>query len=351
MAVGAEPTAAQLQAARDLLCMDLIGEFPFVGQTERAHAVALLLLPFVRDLIDGPTPLHLIEKPTAGTGGSLLADVLLRPALGRTLSVMTAGREADEWRKRITAVLSESPVAVLFDNMRRLDSDDLSAALTARVWKDRRLGATCVVHLPVRCAWIATANNPALTFEVMRRTVRIRLDAGLDRPWLRDGFRHPDLAAWATAHRGPLVAAALTLVQCWLARGRPDGTHPLLGTYEVWSRVLGGILETAGILGFLSNLATFYEDVVDTETQAWHALVAAWWARYASEPVGVQEIWALLQEESGIDLDLGDKGERSQRTRLGRRLTQLRDRPFGGRRLVRGGERKRAQQWRLVDLG
>ena len=34
-----------------------------------------MLLPFVRELIDGPTPLHLIEKPTPGTGGTLLATV------------------------------------------------------------------------------------------------------------------------------------------------------------------------------------------------------------------------------------------------------------------------------------
>ncbi len=64
------PTDAQLEAARDLLCVDLIAEFPFVGPAERAHAVALLMLPFVRDLIDDPTPLHLIEKPSAGTGAA-----------------------------------------------------------------------------------------------------------------------------------------------------------------------------------------------------------------------------------------------------------------------------------------
>src|SRR6266545_4124984 len=55
---------------------DLIFDFPFTSESERTHAVGLLLLPFARELIDGPTPLHLIEKPSPGTGAGLLTDVL-----------------------------------------------------------------------------------------------------------------------------------------------------------------------------------------------------------------------------------------------------------------------------------
>lgn len=40
-----------------------------------------MLNPFVRDLIDGPTPLHLIEAPVAGTGKGLLASIAMLPAL------------------------------------------------------------------------------------------------------------------------------------------------------------------------------------------------------------------------------------------------------------------------------
>lgn len=348
--VPASPTDAQITAARRLLCEELTGEFPFTSEAEHAHAIALLLLPFVRDLIDGPTPLYLIEKSTAGTGATLLADVLMRPALGRALPAMTVGKDPDEMRKRLTAVLSESPSAVLFDNARRLDSDDLSAVLTTTVWKDRPLGVSRVVHLPVRCAWIATANNPALTFELTRRTVRIRLDAGVGRPWLRDSFRHPDLVAWTTKHRAELIAAALTLAQAWIARGWPRGTHAQLGSYESWSRVLGGILETARIPGFLGNLTAFYEDVVDDETQTWRALIAAWWTRHGSATVGVQEIWALTQGEPRVDVDLGDKGEPSQRVRLGKLLARMRDRIFDGYRVTSAKSVRNAQQWRLCSI-
>jgi hypothetical protein len=46
--VPATPGAAEVAAARTLILDELLGDFPFVLEAERAHAVALLLLPFVR---------------------------------------------------------------------------------------------------------------------------------------------------------------------------------------------------------------------------------------------------------------------------------------------------------------
>ena len=57
-AVPAKPSDEDVVEARNLI-VDMVQDFPFIGAPERAHAIALYLLPFVRDLIDGPTPLHL----------------------------------------------------------------------------------------------------------------------------------------------------------------------------------------------------------------------------------------------------------------------------------------------------
>ena len=58
---------------------------------------------------------------------------------------------------------------------------------------------------------------------------------------------------WVRANRGRLVAACLTLGQAWIAAGRPRGRRSI-GSYEAWAQVLGGVLEVAGIEGFLGNL-------------------------------------------------------------------------------------------------
>jgi hypothetical protein len=195
--VPAQPTPQQVAAARSLLLDELLGEFPFVADAERAHALALLLLPFVRPMIAGPTPLHMVEKPAPGTGATLMVDAISIVATGSSASVMVEGRDEDEWRKRLTAKLRDIPSMLLIDNLRRqLDASSVAAALTAPYWEDRVLGKSEMTRFPIRCVWIATGNNPQFSNEIARRMVRIRLDPHEDQPWLRKGFRHPNLLAW-----------------------------------------------------------------------------------------------------------------------------------------------------------
>src|SRR5215510_3621454 len=117
-----QPSVQEIEASRDLL-LDFLTDFPFISVGERANAISIMLLPFVRYLIDGATLLYLIEKPSPGTGAGLLADLLIYPSLGRPLPAFTEAQDDDEWRKKITAKLREGPTAVLIDNIRKpLDS-------------------------------------------------------------------------------------------------------------------------------------------------------------------------------------------------------------------------------------
>ncbi len=342
-AVPEHPSGEQVDAARRLIRDELLGEFPFVADADKAHAVALLLAPFVRSLITGPTPLHLIEAPSPGVGKGLLTEALLLPALGRQVTRMAEGRDEDEWRKRLTAGLLRGSAVALIDNLRLpLDSGALAAAITAEVWEDRLLGRSEMVRARVRTVWAATGNNPVLSTEMARRSVRIRLDAGIERPWLRVGWRHPDLLAWATQCRGQLVGAALTLVRAWLDAGRPDGRSSL-GMFESWARVLGGILEVAEVPGFLGNLSEFYA-VSDGEGAALGGFVSSWWAVFGERSVAMADLWPVADSS---DLDLGSGGERSQRTRLGKLIGAQRDRVVGDWRVVSAGVVHSTSRWRL----
>jgi putative DNA primase/helicase len=344
-----QPTPSEVSRALTLITQELLGDFPFVGDAELAHAVALLLLPFVRELIDGPTPLHLIEKPAPGTGAGLIAEMLTYPFLGHAASVMAEGRDDDEWRKRITAKLMTGESIILIDNIRsQLDSSALSAALTGLSWEDRILGHSRMVKIPVRVIWVATGNNPGLSNEMARRTVRIRLDSGVGQPWLRTTFRHPDLRGWAIKHRPELIWAALTIVQAWMVVGKPDGKI-VMGSFEHWSKVIGGILEANGIPGFLENIHQLY-DQSDAEGQAWKAFVEEWQKQFGSQEVGVSKLYKIVAPINGdpIDLNLGDGTERSQKTRLGRLLMKNRNRKFGALTIVASGTKKGAQQWKLI---
>jgi putative DNA primase/helicase len=279
----------------------------------------------------------------------LLAHALLGVSLGHHIGVLTEAKEEDEWRKRLTTVFKEVRAAVLLDNLRRpLDSGQLAAALTAWSWEDRKLGTNETIRVPVRCVWCMTGNNPVLSTEMARRTIRIRLDPNTDRPWLRTDFKHPDLLAWVAENRGRLAWSALVLVQHWLAKGRPfpEGLRPL-GSYEQWSKVIGGILATAKIPGFLSNLEEFYE-LADHEGAVLRAFVKAWWERYQNQEVGTTELFPIAQEVEGLELRGKDDG--GKRRSLGRVLAKQRNRVVDTYRMCLVGTEHRASRWKLINL-
>ena len=169
-----------------------------------AHCVALLLLGFVRAMIDGPTPLHLIEKPTPGTGATLRVDSITTILTGTGASVMTEGRDDEEWRKRVTAKLRQVPSILLIDNLRnKLDSSAVAAALTAPFWEGRRLGHPIWRGFPS----VAPGSRPATIPRSRTRWPGASCASGSTpiRPSLAPRrFRHPDLNIWVRANRGKL---------------------------------------------------------------------------------------------------------------------------------------------------
>ena len=68
-----------------------------------------------------------------------------------------------------------------------------------------------------------------------------------------------------------------------------------LGSFEEWTRVIGGIVAGAGISGFLANLDAFYEAAV-TEVARLRAFVERWWETYGSEPVSARDLVELVFE-------------------------------------------------------
>ncbi len=325
------PTCEQVAHARALLVDELLVDFPFVRDSDRAHAVAAVLLPFLRRMIDGLAPIHLIEAPTQGSGKGLLASLISIVSTGLAAEGRTVPENEDEVRKMITAELVTGRPIILLDNLserRVLESSALASVLTVPYWTDRLLGESEMLHLRNNALWLMTGNNPRLSAELSRRCIRLRIDPRIDMPWLRGGFKHPLINEWAHENRSALVHAALTLIQAWIAAGRP--LHETrLGSFEKWSEVLGGVLAVAGIPGFLGNLNELYE-ASDGDGQVWREFTGVWWETFRTEQKKVSELTKFCEERDLMSNVRGDGSERSQQTRLGKALATKRDRVFSG---------------------
>jgi hypothetical protein len=324
--VPTNPTAEDVQLATHFLSHEYLGDFPFVEQADRAAALGLLLLPFMRELIDGGTPLHDIEAPEPGTGKSLLARALLFPGCGGAPTVPPTDAD-EEQRKRITTFLLQGKSAVILDNLEgQLDSGPLAAALTSDVWEERLLGGNEWVSLPVRNVWVATANNLQLSEQMARRTIPIFIDAQVEEPFRREGFRHPNLLTWAESKRRLLVTAALTLIQNWVAASRDEDRGALLGTqvfgsFERWAQVVGGVLHEAGVPGHLENHGKLMTQATADRTDL-AAFLTAWHATRGSEPLTSAELAQLCQQPGALLYGAlpTELEEHRSRGRLGRQL-------------------------------
>lgn len=352
--VPSSPTDREVGEARHWLMNELLGDFPFQTDADKANALAFLLTPFLREMIQGPVPMGLIEAPAAGTGKGLLANALTIPATGNFLETIPQRQSDDEWRKAITAKLLEMPTHILFDNLTgTLRSAALEAALTSELWADRMLGETRIVRMKIRTIWLATGNNLQVAGDLYRRTVWIRLDAKMEHPEDRTpiAFNHPRLLQWAKAHRGELIWAALTIVRAWIARGKPAGLE-VMGSYESWASMLGGILTMIDVTGFLTNLQKSRLNADDELVQLGN-FVEAWKKEYGHHEVTIGQLFDLVAlNDHLLPFVMEPDKEHGRKVRLGRYVSRHRDRTVGTDQIVElpPDKRSRTKRYCLVSL-
>ncbi|MEI6914238.1 MAG: bifunctional DNA primase/polymerase [Armatimonadota bacterium] len=313
------PNEANIRWANEIIFNQMIADFPFVDDASKAHAVALLLMPFVRLLIKGQTPIHLIQAPTSGTGKTLLCEALLSPFYPGKLPALGEPLREEDFKKELTSHLKNLPSHTLIDNMKLcLTSGTLAKAVTLPFHRDRLLGGNNMTNIPVNCAWIITANNPMMDKDMARRMVSIELDAMAENPADSNRrFQVPNLEEWLPGQSHNITAACLILINSWLKAGRPEWTGEPMGSFESWSRIMGGILTTIGIAGFLENLSSV-RDKTDPEQEMWRAFVQRWYNTEGYRPeAGTADLYPMAVEDDMLIPLMKSDSVQGQKTKLG----------------------------------
>lgn len=360
-----EPTTEDVRAALAKI-EEAVGEFPYDAQADWANALGLLLTPVVRQAVRGHVPMALLDAPDKGTGKTLLGEVVCTVTTGSASGLMSEVGSEEEWRKQITSVLAEGRTVVTVDNLTLpLKSAQLAKALTSEVWSDRVLGRSEILNLRQRATWVATGNNIRIGDDMLRRVYRVRLDARVGKPWTRkaEEFTHPDLLGWVRENRGELLAALLTVARSWFAAGCPEPKHvPVMGSFDEWVRVIGGILENAGVEGFLTNLDSLQEEA-GGEAEEWEAFLAEWHRAFGSKQQAIGEVSRYLADdgrgmgqgykalkEAAPDEVLAEAGRDNFPQLLGQMLRSRMKTRYGAYHIEKGTPSHGKPRWKVVKI-
>lgn len=357
-----EPSAEDARAAAALL-LDLVDEFPFVGPGDRALWLAALLTALGRPAFDGPAPLFGFDSNCPGTGKTLLADLVGVIALGRRIARTTLPAAAggdDELRKRITSLALAGERITLLDNVDEpLGGAALDAALTATVWRDRVLGRSEMTpELPLHVVWLASGNNLRCRGDLLRRVLFARIEADVEAPERRQGFRRPDILGYAAAERPALLAAGLTILRAHRLTGCPS-LVPALGSFEGWTRCIADAVAWATGIDPLAVRDRIAQ--ADPGANIRRSLVAGW-AELPGSDLGLTVAEALKilrtpgREGSFATLraalmELGPGNDLPTPRLLGRQLSLIQGRVIGSLILRSQADRKGIGRWRVEPAG
>jgi hypothetical protein len=337
--IPANPTRLEVEQARDL-AWGYLSEFPYETRADAANAYALLLTVVTRTLIS-LVPMAVIDATKQGSGKGLLAKFIAYIMLGRSAAAMVPPNDENEWRKTLTSLILEGETLISLDNVEGLlYSPTLASFLTADVWKARLLGTMQSPDLVQRTMMIANGNNMQLGGDIPRRAYRIRMDAGVSKPWMRTGFTYSPLLKYARADRGKIIAALLTMVRAWYVAGQPAPVTPTpaLAEFSAWAEIVGGVLDFAGVDGFLDNLNQLYDET-DVEGPQWAGFLEMWQSILGAGYYTTAQVIEKLKQDATFAAALPDalaglpleelKEIKAFSIKLGRNLQKRNGTPYG----------------------
>lgn len=326
--VNLDATQDDAREAIQWILDEVLFDFPFSSESSKAHALALAIQSFVRPAINGPTPFFVIDKPVAGTGATLLAKNLIYPYLGREISPKNWVSTEDELRKQITSHLLQGSNPCFFDNLEgvNIDSNVLAMALTSQGFSDRILQRSQQVDLVNRSTWVGTGNNPTFSKQLARRVVRIRLVSPLADPTKATNFKHENLDGWVKDHHKEYVERILTVICAWTNGAMPLFSGTPLASYVEWSQIVGGILEYAGVNGFLAD-GEEKADLIGISEDLSAAFIEEWYTTQGGRKLSPKEI-AVVFENSDVASLWDSHNDQGRATKVGSYMRGIQERIY-----------------------
>lgn len=350
------------QAAVDAL-NEVIVDFPFDSEADKSAWLAALLTPLARSAFAGCSPLFLFDANSAGAGKSKLVQACSNIVSGGDLGANSYTDNTEEMRKSITALAISGERMFFLDNIENnFGNDVIDRALTATVWKDRILGQSAQVTIPLLVTWYATGNNVSVSADTARRIIHCRIDVREEKPQDRSNFRHRDLIGWIRANRPRLLASALTILSAYIRNGMPSQGLSEYGSFEGWSSLIRSAIVWAGLPDPCLTRDRLTELSDSTMEKLAHLIDAF---KLHNAPIAVSETVAHLYQEGSFrpnnaaaislraafeEITGVPPGRTPTAAQIGNRLKKYRGKVHGGYRIVLDAAYSRTKHGRVWSL-
>lgn len=343
------PTGVQVRAARDLL-FDVLADFPFLEQRDRAAAIAAMFALAARAAIDGPVPLTLVRATVRASGKGLLVDAITVAMTGQRVRLVGFRTDDAEMDKLLLSLAREGVPTFSFDNVGRpFGGDSIDRALTSTVYTGRVLGLSESAAPPWRAVTFATGNGMSCVADTARRVIPCDLDPRREDPESRGDFRHPHLLEYVKAHWPELNAAALTILRAFHNAGRPRHRGAVLGSFEGWDALARAASIWCGC-GDPDGRERLAADG-DASREALRVALSAWheqWGTDAETTAAEACTAAAAHPELRAALE-GIVDDDLTPTTLGFALRKFKGRQVAGLSFAAGKRSNTGQRWRVAS--
>ncbi|MER8775787.1 hypothetical protein [Mesorhizobium sp. M0977] len=232
-----------------------------------SHAafLALLLTPLVREVIgDKNVMLFAIDKPNQASGGTLLAECahIIWTGEKPMLDDWPKDGSDDELVKKIVGIMMAGRGAIIFDNVLGRIAGSIVPTLATGGISARILGGNNMFTGKVRYPVIFVGNGLAYSLDNARRVLPVLI---AENDETANFNVKGDLAQYLIDNRAAMLKHLITIVRWWFQEGQPK-TARSVGSFEDFVSTMGGILEAAGVDGWLSHLPAFLNEATEARS-------------------------------------------------------------------------------------
>lgn len=292
-----------VQEALDII-EDISGELQFRTPADRANFLGACITAMIQDALGtARKPGMSINAASAESGKSVTMMMIICSREPQDAQIViptsrdgrTATTSVEELEKRIVAAARKRPALICVDNADAFaGSDFVEAMLTGNTFEARILGKSDSFVLPYVPFYIETKNRGSLRYKrsTLRRFLWITLEpsaALTGRRWKRPTLED-DLRDNVGGIRHRWQDALASLVWAWIDAGQPEFSGEQLNSFNRWSAVVGGILENAGITGFMDN-REYQMQFVDPEYEASAAMIEIIYSLFMDTAFRAYDIW------------------------------------------------------------